>query len=143
VFGAIQEVFRILEADPNTDWSKVNIAGLREHLIDMSEIALHAAATTARLDNGVAIVITGQGRTHDAIKRMIPAHTRELNGLNGWSATSEDVPDGVKLTVTSGNAKDVPKLHALGFMGLMVEGGHHQRHHLAMAKGDFTGHQHN
>ena len=37
-FGTIQEIVQILEADPNTDWSKVNIAALREHLIDMNEV---------------------------------------------------------------------------------------------------------
>src|SRR5437764_5713379 len=31
-FGAIQEVVELLEADPTTDWAKVNIAALREHL---------------------------------------------------------------------------------------------------------------
>ena len=28
-FGAIQEIVRILEADPKTDWSKVNLEALR------------------------------------------------------------------------------------------------------------------
>jgi hypothetical protein len=32
-FGTVQEIVRILEADPATDWTKVNMAGLREHLI--------------------------------------------------------------------------------------------------------------
>ena len=43
-FGAIQEIVRILDADPTTDWSKVDIGALREHLIDMNEVTLHAAA---------------------------------------------------------------------------------------------------
>src|SRR5437016_4569299 len=43
-FGAILEVVQILEADPTTDWSRVNIAALREHLIDMSEVTLRAMA---------------------------------------------------------------------------------------------------
>ena len=30
-FGTIQEVVQILEADPTTDWAKVNIAALRQH----------------------------------------------------------------------------------------------------------------
>ena len=33
-FGAIQEIVQILEADPKTDWSKVELEGLRQHLID-------------------------------------------------------------------------------------------------------------
>src|SRR5579884_926245 len=33
-FGAIQEIVRSLDADPNTDWSKVDLEALRQHLID-------------------------------------------------------------------------------------------------------------
>jgi hypothetical protein len=44
-FGAIQEIVRILEADAKTDWSKVNIAALRAHLIDMNEVTLKAVAS--------------------------------------------------------------------------------------------------
>ena len=44
-FGTIQEIVRILEADPITDWSKVNIGALREHLIDMDEVTLRARAS--------------------------------------------------------------------------------------------------
>ena len=51
-FGAIQEVVQMLESDPATDWSKVNIAALREHLIDMNEVTLHAATAERSLDNG-------------------------------------------------------------------------------------------
>ncbi len=136
-FGTIQEIVQILEADPTTDWSKVNIAALREHLIDMNEVALHAAASERALDNGVEIAVTGQGRTLEAIRRMVPAHVHELS-LIGWNARTEDLPNGVKLIVTSSDARQVTKLKALGFMGIMVQGAHHQRHHLMMARGEFT-----
>jgi hypothetical protein len=39
-FGAIQEIVRLLEADPDTDWSKIDLVALREYLIDMSEVTL-------------------------------------------------------------------------------------------------------
>ena len=138
-FGTIQEIVRILEADPTTDWTKVNLAALREHLIDMSELTLRANATQRSLDNGIEITITGDGRTADAIKRMVPAHARELSEL-GWDAKSEDLSNGVKLTVTTADPKQVAKLRALGFMGIMVQGAHHQAHHLMMAKGEFDTH---
>jgi hypothetical protein len=138
-FGAIQEVVQILEADPTTDWSKVNIAALRQHLIDMDEVTLRAVATERALDNGVEITVTGEGRTLEAIKRMVPAHVHELERI-GWNAKSEEVPTGVKLTVTSTDPKQAVKLKALGFMGIMVQGGHHQPHHLLMAKGEFDMH---
>ncbi len=136
-FGTIQEIVRILEADPTTDWSKVNISALREHLIDMNEVTLRAAASERVLDDGVEITVTGQGRTLEAIKRMVPAHVHELQ-LLGWNARTEDLPNGVKLVVTTSDPKQVIKLKALGFMGIMVQGAHHQRHHLLMAKGEFT-----
>jgi hypothetical protein len=59
-------------------------------------------------------------------------------GQLGWNAKTNDLPNGIQLTVTSADAKQVLKLRALGFMGIMVQGAHHQAHHLMMAKGGFT-----
>lgn len=53
-FGAIQEIVQILQSDPTTDWSKVNISALRQHLIDMNEVTLRAVAAERNLDNGIA-----------------------------------------------------------------------------------------
>lgn len=136
-FGAIQEIVQILEADPATDWSKVNIEALRQHLIDMNEVTLHAKADVRTTDNGIVIAVTGEGRTRDAILRMVPAHVHELANL-GWNAGTSELPDGVKLTVTANQAVSLEKLRALGFIGIMVQGGHHQPHHLMMAKGSFV-----
>jgi hypothetical protein len=136
-FGAIREVVQILDADPKTDWSKVNIAALREHLIDMNEVTLHALATQTAIDNGVEIAITGEGPTVEAIKRMVRAHAHELSGM-GWNARTEDLPNGVRLVVINDDPAQATKLRALGFMGIMVLGSHHQMHHLMMAKGEFT-----
>ena len=100
-FGAIQEIVRILEADPKTDWSKINLAALREHLIDMNEVTLKATAVETKIDKGVQIDVTGSGRTLAAIQRMLPAHARELNELRDWQAKTDALPNGVRLTVTS------------------------------------------
>jgi hypothetical protein len=136
-FGTIQEIVRILETDPNTDWSKVNIDALRAHLIDMNEVTLNAVADQRALDAGVEITVTGEGRTADAIKRMVPAHVHDLKAM-GWEAEAVELPNGVRLIVTSADPEQVTKLKALGFMGIMVQGSHHQMHHLMMAKGAFT-----
>jgi hypothetical protein len=138
-FGTIQEIVQMLEADPSTDWSKVSIAPLREHLIDMNEVTLNAAASETSIDGGIEISVTGQGRTLDAIKRMVPAHAKELRSL-GWNVSTEDLPHGVKLTVLANGMTTLAKLKALGFMGIMVQGAHHQPHHLMMAKGDMPVH---
>ena len=46
-FAAIAEIVRLLDADPGTDWSRVNVEALRQHLIDMDEVTMHAADARA------------------------------------------------------------------------------------------------
>jgi hypothetical protein len=101
----------------------------------MNEVTLHAVAAARDLDSGIEIAVTGEGRTLEAIEHIVPAHVSELMKL-GWNAKTEDLPKGVKLTVITNDPKEAIKLHALGFMGIMVQGGHHQPHHLMMAKGE-------
>ncbi|HEY2864321.1 MAG TPA: hypothetical protein VGK37_11945 [Casimicrobiaceae bacterium] len=136
-FGAIQEIVDGLEADPTTDWSKVDLEALRQHLIDMNEVTLRAEAVATPIDGGLAIAVTGTGRTLAAIQRMVPAHVQEIDGLNHWRARSEPLADGVALKVTSTDAKEVQRIRGLGFIGILVSGSHHRPHHLAIAKGDF------
>jgi hypothetical protein len=135
-FGAVQEIVRMLEADPSTDWSKVNLSALREHLIDMDEVTLRAAATETPVDGGLEVAVTGGGRTLQAIQRLVPAHAQELDGLHGWQAKAFPLPDGVLLTVTSAGPNEVSHIRGLGFIGLLASGSHHQQHHLAMATGE-------
>lgn len=135
-FGAIQQVVGMLQTDPQTDWSKVDVDALRQHLIDMDEVTMRASVQKEPIDNGLRIKVTGSGRTLEAIRRMVPAHAREIDGMNGWTVRNTTISDGVELTVTAGGPADVQKIRALGFLGIMVQGGHHQMHHLAMAKGE-------
>ena len=91
-FGAIQEIVARLEADPATDWSKVNLEALRQHLIDMNEVTLRADATATPVAGGLSVAITGSGRTLAAIQRMVPAHAQEIDGLNHWRVTAAALP---------------------------------------------------
>jgi len=90
--------------------------------------------------------VTGTGRTEQAIRRMVVPHAVELNGMPEWSATTEQIPGGLRLTVVAKNpadAKTVARIRGLGFIGLLVQGSHHQPHHLAMARGEaISGHGH-
>jgi hypothetical protein len=140
-FGAVQEIVRTLEADPKTDWSKIDLEALRQHLIDMNEVTLKADAAAKPVDGGLEIAVTGEGRTLAAIQRMVPAHAQELSQMNGWKAKTEALANGVRLTVTSSDPKEVAHIRGLSFIGLLVSGSHHQLHHLAMAKGEMV-HKH-
>jgi len=145
-FAAVAEVLRILDADPRTDWSRVDLERLRQHLIDMNEVVLRAAVTQTPVPGGLAMEVTGTGRTADAIRAMVPAHARELDRMPGLSARAEPIQDGQRLTVTAkppGDARAVARLRALGFIGLLTEGAHHGPHHLAIARGEAPdGHDH-
>jgi len=140
-FGAIQEIVQILEADPKTDWSKVDLEGLRQHLIDMNEITLRADAAPKQIDGGLEIAVTGTGRTLVAIQRMVPAWAQTMNGQRGWTAKTTSLPDGELLAVTATDPKEIEHIRGLGFIGLLVSGSMHQPHHLAMARGEFD-HEH-
>jgi len=135
-FGAIQEVVRILETDSATDWSKVDLERLRQHLVDMNEVTLKAVAVPKLVDGGLEVAVIGEGRTLLAIQRMVPDQATQLNQMNGWSAKAESLPNGVLLTVTSRDPKAAVNIRGLGFIGLLASGAHHQAHHLAMAKGE-------
>jgi hypothetical protein len=140
-FGAIQEIVQILDADPKTDWSKVDLEALRQHLIDMNEVTLKADAAAQPIDGGLEVTITGNGRTLVAIQRMIPTYAQNVNGYNGWSAKAASLPNGELLTVSATDPKEIQHIRGLGFIGLLVSGSMHQPHHLAMAKGEFD-HEH-
>jgi hypothetical protein len=145
-FGAMAEVVRTLEADPATDWSKVDIERLRQHLIDMDEVVLHASVKASQVPGGLSMDITGTGRTSQSIRAMLIPHTAELESMPAWSAKAEAIPDGVRLIVVvrdPADAKTVSRIRGLGFAGLLVQGGHHGPHHLAMAKGELpVSHKH-
>ena len=135
-FGAIQEIVAMLQADSHTDWSKVDVDALRQHLIDMDEVTMRATALKEPIENGLRIKVTGSDRTLAAVQRMVPEHARDIDGMYGWTVRTTTLPNGVELTVTASNPADVQKINALGFMGIMVQGSQHQMHHLAMVKGE-------
>ena len=134
-FGAIQEIVAILEADPTTDWSKVDISALREHLVDMNELTVASTVTQRPIAGGLEMTVTGPARAVRAVQNMIPAHAPMIDGMNGWTARGEITQEGAKLTVTAADPKEVQHIRALGFYGLMATGAHHQAHHMAIARG--------
>ena len=134
-FGAIQEIVNILEADLSTDWTRVDISGLRAHLVDMDLLVKNTSVSTINIKGGLEMNIFGQGHAFLAIQSMIPAHVPMIDGINGWVVKSEKTDTGAKLIVTSKNAKEIVHIRGLGFYGLLVTDSHHQSHHLSLARG--------
>lgn len=143
-FGAISEIVRILAADPKTDWSKVNIGALRDHLVDMDEVVMHSVAAQKNVAGGIEVRATGSGNTVKSIQRLVTNHAGMLDASTDYRATVESLPTGAKLTITAkdpNNSNIVARIRGLGFYGLLTEGNHHQPHHLAMARGEMV-HRH-
>jgi hypothetical protein len=134
-FATIQEIVSILDADPNTDWSKVDIEALRRHLIDMNNVTMRAWATASPIKNGIRYLVAGTGPVRESIRRMVVAHAKTMSGVNGMTIVAENHAEGATMTVTVANPADLPKLKGLGFIGIMTVGMHHQEHHLMIAAG--------
>ncbi|KGK78156.1 hypothetical protein PM03_15805 [Thalassobacter stenotrophicus] len=135
-FAAIIEIVAMLSADPDTDWTRVDIDGLREHLVDMNQLVVGASVRSEPLPNGVEMRISKSGRAGEAASRMVPAHGPFLAVETGWESEVASEGDEIVWTVTTADAGAVARIQALGFFGLMATGDHHRMHHIAMAKGE-------
>lgn len=137
-YAALAAIVAALEADSTTDWTKVNIEALRQHLIAMNDVTLGARSRQTDVPGGARMEVTGDGRVAESIRSMLHSHAKMLNGLGPYRSTVDDIPGGVRFTVTASDPRDtktVAKIRGLGFSGLLTLGAHHAQHHLALARG--------
>ena len=143
-FATMSEVVRMLKADSTTDWSKVNIEALRQHLIDMDAVTMRSVVKQHNVDGGMEADVTGTGTTTGSIKRMLSMHSMMLDQSAEYHAVATDIPNGMRFRVTAKDptdARTVAQIRGLGFAGLLTEGDHHARHHMALARGAMNPHQ--
>ena len=137
-FAAIAEIVAMLNANPDTDWSKVNISALRAHLVDMDRLTTEAEYSERDIDGAIEFQISGSQWAIDAARRMVPAHAQELSKTDVWSITTQETPSGITMIVKPTESITATKIKALGFFGIMATGTHHQPHHLGMATGTMS-----
>ncbi len=138
-FAAVSEIVRLLEADSTTDWSKVNLEALRQHLIDMDAVTLRARVQQVPVPSGLQMDVTGDAAVAASIRRMVTSHVGMM-GMDAptWRGTVTPLAGGVRFTVKAKDATDtagVARIRGLGFIGLLTQGDHHARHHLMIARG--------
>ena len=139
-FSAIQEIVQMLEQDPQTSWSQVSIDVLRDHLIVMDLVMTGAEVVSTSLDDGIAHHITGEGEVIAAIQTMVVSHAEQMKTVEpAWRIQIHEVDSGVHLKIHSEDESQVARIRGLGFAGFMVQGSHHQSHHLMMATGQSHG----
>jgi len=138
VFGTIQEVIIKLNNDPNTDWGKVDIEALRQHLLDMNDLTLNVEVMSQKpIKNGLeAIIRPVTDRAEVALDRVLSAHPSQLKDETNWTMTIVKNKNQFILTTTSENPEETNKIRGLGYIGLMAYGNHHQPHHWSMATGN-------
>ena len=142
-FAAIQEVVTTLMSDPNTDWSRVDLEALRQHLVDMDNFTLHVKVVSQKpIDHGVEFTVKPANReAAGSLDRLFAAHPAILKQESGWDMEAKKIKGGYTAQVTSSNAEDVAKIRGLGYIGIVALGAHHQLHHWQMATG-INPHQH-
>jgi hypothetical protein len=132
-FAAIEQIASRLVADPHTDWSKVDLEALRQHLIDMDNVTLHAQVASEDVDGGAKFTVTSTDpAVTDSIRRMVLAHAMTMAGYQGLKFAADQTDGGEVLTVTGPNPA---MIRGLGFIGILALGSHHDMHHMAMATG--------
>ena len=134
-FAAISEIVQLLQNDPTTDWSKVDISALQAHLLDMQQVTLQTKVSSQYTANQVIFTVQGSGATVASIQSMVSAHSREIATTTPWQSKVQNIASGVVLQMTADDAAQLQKLKALGFYGVMATGAHHQAHHFLLAKG--------
>lgn len=135
-FSAIAEIVSLLDGNPNTDWAKVDIPSLRQHLVDMDRLTLDAEVDSQLIDEReIEFTVSGSGQTLRAIREMVPAHAGAVQNVYDWNISVKEHEEGNVLNIRVNEPQDVIRLQALGFFGFMAIGSHHQEHHLRMAMG--------
>lgn len=142
-FAAIQETVEKLIANPDTDWHRVNLEALRQHLVDMDNFTLHVNVVEQKpIDGGVEFtVLPTTADAAGSLARLFGAHPAILKQESGWDMQVQKSHGGYSARVTSSNPGDVAKIRGLGYIGIIALGKHHQLHHWQMATG-INPHQH-
>ena len=136
-FAVIQEVIALLEANPDTDWSAVNIEALRLHLVEMQDMTLNVTVEQEPIKLGFKAVITPTtNRALQSMSRVLSVHPSQMKEETGWDMVVTNNNGIFTITVTTNQLQDVDKIRGLGYIGIMAYGNHHQPHHWAMASGD-------
>ena len=136
-FAVIQEVIALLEANPDTDWSVINIEALRSHLVEMQDMTLNVTVEQQPINLGFMAVITPTtNRALDSLIQVLAAHPSQMKIETGWDMTVANNNGIFTITVTTDQLFDVDKIRGLGYIGIIAYGNHHQPHHWAMVSGE-------
>lgn len=137
IFATIQEVIVRLNNNPDTNWATVDIEALRQHLLDMNDMAVNVEILNRKpLINGLRIALQGTtARAEKTLARVFKVHPKHLKSETGWDMKVERYGKQFIVTTTTEKPEQTQKIIALSYIGLMAYGKHHQLHHWGMSTG--------
>lgn len=101
----------------------------------MDNVTIGAVVVVTRSGGSTRYSVSGDEPVERSIKRIVMAHAATMNGVKGWKFVAETSDTGATLTVTPPDQASMIKLRALGFIGILTLGIHHQQHHWLLANG--------
>ena len=135
-FATLAEIVALLRADPDTDWSAVDLPALREHLRDMSRVTLDADVESEPTERGATFRVTSDAPdVIRSIRRMTTDHARTMGDVAGWRLAVREIEGGVSVEAVGRDETTAAMVRALGFHGLLADGDHHRAHHWMLATG--------
>lgn len=136
-FAAIREVVQTLNAREDTDWSRVDLEALRQHLIDMRRFTLEAEIVEREpVDGGLRVVVQGTSpEAGRSIRHALRAHAPKVEKAHGWTVRVQNRGEQTELRVVADGEGEARRIRGLGYIGYMATGAHHTRHHWMIATG--------
>jgi translation elongation factor EF-1alpha len=89
-----------------------------------------------KIKKGAEIVIRAKSEeAHHSLSRALKAHPSMMKSETGWTMDVKQNKELFTLKIETEKPEEVAKLRALGYIGAMALGNHHQIHHWMMASG--------
>lgn len=133
--ATVQHVTALLLADPTTDWERVSIARLREHLVDLDRLTLEATVEESAVEGGLDVTVSGDERTLEAARRVLPEHAERMAGYRGWNVEVEELGSELVVRLRAQRDDQVAVLRAIGFFGFLSSGVYRPHQLLGIARG--------
>lgn len=136
VLALLARLLARLEADPTTDWRRVDLEAARQHLADLDRVTLLARVAAEELPGGVALRVSGEDpATVAAIRRLLPERAARLAEARRWRVATAPAEDGLRVEIKSLDPREAGRIRALGLAALLVAGPLDEAYLLEVARG--------
>lgn len=119
--AALADLVARLEADPATDWRRVDLEAARRHLADLERVTLRAEVAAEDVPGGVVLRVGGEDpATVAAIQRLLPERAARLGQARRWRVATAALARGLQVEIRSLDPREAGRIRALGLTGLLV-----------------------